>query len=208
VIGNDYVCCFSFAAGLVCFSIIFNLPDFLPVEIFWKAFLTSSTTLFSFIFPAELSIFGYNETVALDQIPLEKDEALLRGFKWQDHLQQTIGKETRTAASIPESISMVEDSITNEILACISCNRNYKITPNELTFYRMMHVPIPRRCFHCRHHARILRRNPLELWQRTCMCTQEDHGHASECPNGFETSYAPDRKEIVYCESCYQKEVQ
>jgi hypothetical protein len=159
-------------------------------------------------FPAELSIFGYNETVALDQIPLEKDEALLRGFKWQDHLQQTIGKETRTAASIPESISMVEDSITNEILACISCNRNYKITPNELTFYRMMHVPIPRRCFHCRHHARILRRNPLELWQRTCMCTQEDHGHASECPNGFETSYAPDRKEIVYCESCYQKEVQ
>jgi len=28
-----------------------------------------------------------------------------------------------------------------------------------------------------------------------------------ECPNEFETSYAPDRPEIIYCESCYNKEV-
>ena len=35
-----------------------------------------------------------------------------------------------------------------------------------------------------------------------------DHSHgARHCPNEFETSYAPDRAEIVYCESCYQVEV-
>ncbi len=27
------------------------------------------------------------------------------------------------------------------------------------------------------------------------------------CQNEFETSYAPDRPEIVYCERCYQQEV-
>ncbi len=32
------------------------------------------------------------------------------------------------------------------------------------------------------------------------------HGE-SPCPNEFETSYAPDRPEIVYCEQCYQSEV-
>ncbi|MFH1193084.1 MAG: hypothetical protein V1656_02080 [Candidatus Jorgensenbacteria bacterium] len=32
------------------------------------------------------------------------------------------------------------------------------------------------------------------------------HG-GGKCPNEFETSYAPERKEIVYCESCYNAEV-
>ena len=27
------------------------------------------------------------------------------------------------------------------------------------------------------------------------------------CDNEFETSYAPERPEIIYCESCYNKEV-
>ncbi|MBI5220855.1 MAG: hypothetical protein HY978_03420 [Candidatus Liptonbacteria bacterium] len=36
--------------------------------------------------------------------------------------------------------------------------------------------------------------------------TEHFHG-AESCPNEFETSYAPDRPEIVYCESCYNAEV-
>lgn len=32
------------------------------------------------------------------------------------------------------------------------------------------------------------------------------HGNIP-CPNEFQTSYAPDRPEIVYCEACYQAEV-
>ncbi len=32
------------------------------------------------------------------------------------------------------------------------------------------------------------------------------HGE-KHCPNEFETSYAPDRPEIIYCEKCYQQEV-
>lgn len=38
--------------------------------------------------------------------------------------------------------------------------------------------------------------------------TIEHHHHKKEhCPNKFETSYAPDRSEIVYCEQCYLQEV-
>ena len=34
------------------------------------------------------------------------------------------------------------------------------------------------------------------------------HAHGTEpCPNEFETTYSPDRPEIVYCEQCYQQEV-
>jgi len=37
---------------------------------------------------------------------------------------------------------------------------------------------------------------------------QDKHSHGEDhCPNKFETTYAPDRPEIVYCEQCYQAEV-
>jgi len=71
-----------------------------------------------------------------------------------------------------------------------------------------MKIPIPRRCFYCRHEARLKRRNPFKLWHRACMCDKENHFHgAGKCEVEFETAYAPDRPEIVYCEKCYQAEV-
>ncbi len=53
--------------------------------------------------------------------------------------------------------------------------------------------------------------------KRKCMCeiknnntyknTVEHFHNSTPCPNEFETSFAPDRAEIVYCEQCYQAEV-
>ena len=154
---------------------------------------------FGEFFPSELSTFGYNETQAQEQFPLDKDEAIKNGYKWQDNIQRTTGKETLKPEDIPESINEVGDTITGEILSCVECKRNYKIVPNELVFYRKMIIPIPRRCFYCRHLDRVNRRQPLKLWHRKCM--------KEGCNNEFETSYAPERPEIVYCETCYQKEL-
>ena len=165
-------------------------------------------------YPIELSYFGYNESCAVEQLPLTKEEAFKRGYNWQDKIQRTTGKETLKPEEIPESINDVDDSILDEILVCIECKRNYKIVQNELNFYRKMKIPIPRRCFYCRHANRVKRRNPFKLWHRRCMCglagspkTTVDHGHAGQCENEFETSYPPDKPEIVYCEKCYQQEV-
>src|SRR3989344_2998354 len=158
-------------------------------------------------YPIEQSPFGYNETFAQTLIPLSREEVLKRRYKWQDSIQRTIGKETLKPEDIPESINDIKDSILEEVLACVDCGRNYKIVVNELNFYRKMKIPIPRRCFHCRHAARLARMNPFKLWHRQCMCTLTTHDHLSRCPNEFETSYAPEQPEIVYCEKCYQKEV-
>lgn len=37
--------------------------------------------------------------------------------------------------------------------------------------------------------------------------TKHKHHKTGRCPNEFETTYAPERKEIVYCEQCYREEV-
>ena len=150
-------------------------------------------------FPSEMSNFGYNETMAQEYFPLTKEEALAKGFKWWDQLQKTVSQETLKPEEIPDSISDVSDSVLNEILVCIKCKRNYKIVQNELIFYRKHSIPIPHKCFYCRNSERLKFENPLKLWHRKCM--------KNECDNEFETSYAPDRLEIIYCESCYNQEV-
>ena len=90
-------------------------------------------------------------------------------------------------------------NLINEILKCIKCDRNYNIINQELELYRRMNIPIPRECPNCRYLDRIALRPERKLWHRSCM--------KEGCNNEFETPYAPDRTEKVYCESCYNKEV-
>lgn len=153
--------------------------------------------LYGLMIPPSLSPFAYNETIGQDNMPMIKDEAIAQGFRWEDDIQMTKGKETIQPADIPDYIKDVQDSITTEVLKCTHCERNYKITEQELFFYRRMVLPIPRKCFYCRHHDRILKRGPIKFWDRNC----------AHCNKQITTNYAPDRPEIVYCESCYQQEV-
>ena len=100
---------------------------------------------------------------------------------------------------MPKTIEEVNEDILKEILVCEDCNKNFRITKSELDFYKRMGLPLPRRDFECRHKLRMSKRNPRKLWHRKCM--------KEGCGNEFETSYAPERKEIVYCEECYQRTV-
>ena len=154
---------------------------------------------FGQFFPSELAPYAYNETLAHDYFPLTKEEAFKRGYGWQEKTTGTYGKETIKSGETPDSIEKVNDQILAEILVCEECQKNFRITQAELAFYRRMHLPLPRKDFECRHRERISKRNPRKLWHRKCM--RED------CPNEFETTYAPDRPEIVYCEECFNQEI-
>lgn len=159
-------------------------------------------------FPIELSPFGYNETIAMDESPLRREQALTKGYNWQDNIQRTSGKETLAQEEIPDSILDIDDSMLEQILACSSCSRNYKIVNNELIFYRRMNIPVPRQCFYCRHAGRLSWRNPMKICQRNCMCENiQHHNHLGDvCSAEFETTISPNRSEIIYCETCYQSE--
>ena len=78
---------------------------------------------------------------------------------------------------------------------------------DEVEFYKQFDIPYPKLCPNCRHFERLAKRNPLQLWKRTC----------ARCSKAIETSYAPDpryaegsgeasRPEIIYCDSCYKAE--
>lgn len=158
-------------------------------------------------FPISISPWAYNETIAYDYYPKNKSGAQTAGFRWEAQATGQFGAGSPAAENIPDRVSDVLDNICNEIVTCAECGRNYKIIDSELKFYKKLQVPLPRHCPTCRYHHRIKLRNPRSLWKRQCMCTQIDHGHTGRCTIEFETTYSPDRKEIVYCEGCYQKEV-
>jgi hypothetical protein len=176
-------------------------------------------------FPAELSLLAYNESVAQDFFPLSQNEIVANGFAYKEPEKKN-HSITRRKNDVSSHIKDVADSITQEVIGCSHegacnhlCTTAFRIVPEELQFYKRMNLPIPLLCPNCRHFERLARRNPLKLWGRSCQCSgiksengayqnTVKHLHGEEkCPNEFKTSYSPERREIVYCESCYNSEV-
>jgi hypothetical protein len=170
-------------------------------------------------FPPLISPFGYNESQAYEYFPLPKEDVESLGFKWRvpNERHYSVTKKTN---DLPDRISEVDDSILDDVISCehsehnthtkdcgANCATAFKITAEELQFYKQMNIPLPRLCFNCRHIDRILWRNNPELYTRSCMCENESHAHEGKCSNEFQTTYAFDRLETVYCESCYQQEI-
>ncbi len=160
-------------------------------------------------FPKEMTSLGYNESSAIDEFPLTKEEVLKQGFNWEDSERGIYGKETVNWESFPDSIFDFPSNFDTfkEVFACETCKKNYRVTENEISLHKKIGVPISRICPDCRHISRIKRRGPNKVWDRECMCSVGSHGHGSDCTNKFKTSYSPESQENVYCEDCYNKEV-
>lgn len=146
--------------------------------------------------PMSVSPFAYNETAAQDYFPITREAAAQNKWQWYedgDPKEQYLGPPYE----IPPTIEDVPDDITTKILRCEVTGKPYKIIPQELKFYRSMNIPVPRQCPDQRHKERLALRNPRKLWNREC----------AKCGKKIQTSYAPHRPEIVYCESCYLSSV-
>jgi hypothetical protein len=142
---------------------------------------------------------------SVDFFPLFKEEIIKKGYNWREPEEKNYNI-TKKGVDIPDSIEDVDEKILNEVLGCIherkcshQCTTAFRLTQDELNFYKKHNIPIPNKCPNCRYSERFSKLPPPKLWHRKCM--------KEGCQNEFETSYAPDRLEIVYCERCYQQEV-
>ncbi len=149
-------------------------------------------------FPSSFSPLAYNESLAQDYVPINKEEALKKGFLWRDPNAREF-QTTISGKDLPDSITEVSEDITKEVIACESCKRAYRIVPIELQFYKRIGLPLPHKCHNCRFLDRYVFINKPKLYHRSCM--------KEGCKNEFETSYAEAQPDIVYCESCYQQEI-
>lgn len=176
-------------------------------------------------FPIELSPFPYNNTVSQEYFPLSREEAEAKGYSWRELDIKNVVVDV-SAQSLPDHIRNVGDDILTKIIGCLhagkcreQCTVGFRIIQPELELYRRLNIALPRLCPNCRHYERLKLRNPWKLWHRKCQCAggasvnsiyknTARHPHGNDlCPNEFESPYAPERLDIVYCERCYQQEV-
>ncbi len=149
-------------------------------------------------FPAQYAAIGYNESVAGEYMPLSKEEAKAQGFLWRDREDEPLQVEKIVpAGQLPDHIEDIPDDILQWAIACEETGRPFKIQKRELDILRQQHIPLPRLHPDLRYDKRMKLRNPRQLWERTCM----------NCQKSIQTTYSPDRPEMIFCEDCYLKAV-
>ncbi len=170
-------------------------------------------------FPVDMSPFAFNESQGYEYFFLSKEAAEKSGYTWRSPEKKNY-IPNKKSKDLPDNIAKLSDDIVSAVIQCLhdekgdhgshcgmNCVGAFNITPQELQFYKMLDLPLPRLCFNCRHIERVNWRNTPKLYIRSCMCDKKHNHHEGKCEVEFETTYAPERSEIVYCEKCYQQEV-
>ena len=149
------------------------------------------------LFPIEISTFAYNESLAQEHFPLTLKEAEDKSYPWikEDY-----------PVNIPQWIKLLEkwdlsnlsdQEIVDSAILCDSTNKPFRIISSELKFYRKYNMPLPTKHPSIRYKSRLQKRMPRKLFDRKC----------DKCELELKTTYSLDRKEIIYCETCYSKEI-
>ncbi|MDC0357709.1 hypothetical protein OAO01_02760 [Oligoflexia bacterium] len=142
-------------------------------------------------FPKQLSTFAYNETAAQDFFPLSQADIRAHGWQWHDIPS---GFEyDGPQYDLPDAINDVTDDICSQVLTCEATGKHYRLTTQEVEFYRKMELPIPRLAPEARHQRRYARRTPHKIFERQC----------SETGEKIFSSFAPERTETVLSPEAY-----
>ncbi len=133
-------------------------------------------------FPPAISPYAYNESVAYTYFPRTKEEVQNKGWQWKD-----LEDAAHTTAE------------SEDLKICSECKKHFKLIKQEKEFYEKYKIALPQKCPNCRYKERVDSMPPMQFWKRRCM--------KPACENSFQTSYAPERPETIYCEKCYLEEV-
>ena len=148
-------------------------------------------------FPLNMSAYGYNETIAQERFPLDREAALAMGALWSDYEPPAPQTKTLDPGMLPEKAEDITEELLGAAVRCEATGKPFRFVEPELRFYRSLSLPLPRRHPDARHLERISRRNPEQLWRRHCAKT------------GVEvlSSYNPGRPETILSEEAFREEL-
>ena len=153
-------------------------------------------------FPLSQSLHEYNNTYAMIEFPLTKEEVKKNDWQWYDEPKTQVdlkGLELIQAKDLPKDIKDIKDDILNKAIICQVTGKPFRLIKAELKFYKKHNLPIPTKHPYQRMMERFKKRNPTRLWKDTC----------DKCGQKMFTSYPPKKqKELkIYCHKCYLGEV-
>jgi hypothetical protein len=146
--------------------------------------------------PIELSYFPYRDSAAHELYPLSDEEITANGYVHKNISEPDTDLAGIPALELPDSIEDVADDILNAVIISNSSKKRYRITRDELTFYRKYKIPLPRESFFERYERRRKLASSFFLYERT--------SNKSGVP--IVASYPPDALEKVWSIEEYKKE--
>lgn len=149
-------------------------------------------------FPPELSPIGYNESLAAEYYPLAEPDAKALQYRWSSYEPaEATPHHVTEAKDLPDAIDQVTDSILTTTIKSARSQKPFRITKQELAFYRTHNIPLPRLHPNERHQVRLAKRGSLSLIDRNC----------TQCQKQLQTIYSQDTAPLLYCETCYLSKV-
>ena len=112
-------------------------------------------------FDPQTFYFGYNESLAWDYYPLEKEEALRLGYKWSEYETKVEAKKSFEANKLPSNSEKIPEEVLDWAIICEKSKKPFRLTKKEYNYYKEHKIPIPRLHPNQRHYDRIARKNPF-----------------------------------------------
>ena len=157
--------------------------------------------------PLRMAPFAYNESIAQEYYPLDEQAANKIGASWTTMQPQDFdAEEFYQPKDLVTDYSADEiDKLSDAIMKCKVSGKLFKLNPVEINFFIKNKIAIPRKHHEVRYDELAEQINPKKLYHRKCMNENPSVANAKDgkCQNEFETTYAPDRPEKVFCEKCY-----
>ncbi len=181
--GNVFACSSLRHKKYCIFNKQYSKEDYLKLK---EKIIThmKETGEWGYFFPAKMSPFNYEETIAGEYFPLETEKS------------EKISGEI-PVFDYPETIDETDESILEVSLPCKKCGKEFRLNKAEFDFYKKFRLPVPHFCFSCRHMRRMKTRAPYKSFQRTC----------GGCGSSLITSLDNNFSEKVFCDECYREKI-
>ncbi len=140
-------------------------------------------------FPRRLSPFYYNESDSMIYFPATKEDATKNGFSWKDENAAT----SENHYIPPDDISAVTDDILQQTLVCVKTGKKYRLTKQELDFYRRFKIPVPR--IAPLERVNNFANQMFDIRELTIIA-------CSQCQKSLTSVYNPAQQQVL-CEECY-----
>ncbi len=148
--------------------------------------------------PLSMTYNGYNESLAMIYFPMEEQQVIEWGGRWQKDLDKDV-KVDIESKDLPDDIKNVElDKILNKSIECEKTGKIFRYVKAEIEYYQKNNIALPREYF----MYRVVRN------YKTMMPTIAREIDCFNCNKKVTTYYPLDwGYQKIYCEDCYQKEI-